>query len=177
MVERGFSFDVVQGFSIGALNGACYSLGRLPRCLELWRRTDGGAFRFSPRLRPFSLCQAFPIWEHFAESEESALQRALRLPLTVVSVSRRGHRPVYAVFTPKGKQGWDGPLRLHLAASSAIPGIFPPVRVRYRGAQEELVDGGVRAQEPIELSALAGCREVVAIWPTRPSRGRSTLSA
>ncbi len=165
LAESGVEFDAVQGFSIGALNGACYALGRLERGLEIWKRTDGGAVRFSPRLRPFSLCEAFPVWDQFAQSEEE-LRRALRLPLTVISVSRRRRKPVYAVFTPRAKRGWDAPLRLHLAASSAIPGLFPPVRVPYRGCVEDLVDGGVRAEEPIDFSALDGCRDIVVIWPS-----------
>jgi NTE family protein len=46
-------------------------------------------------------------------------------------------------------------------ASTAIPGVFPPVRI----GQRHYVDGGVRSATSLDLAAGAGCDSIVCIAP------------
>lgn len=172
LTRQGLVFDEVMGFSIGALNGAAYALGTLETGLELWAQTDGGVLKLRPCLAPFSLFSDRTVWEHIDPRSEEEIKAALRAPLTVISVSRPDDSPVYARFTPQGKDGWDTPIKSHLAASCAIPAIFPPVRLEYRGRKVCLVDGGVKVSKPIDLHALSACKDIVILEMTGPPPGR-----
>lgn len=167
--EGGLVFDSVLGFSAGALTGAAYVLGTLEGAVERWRNLNGGILRFSPRLFPLSLFSDRPIWESldYGFDEEETKARA-RCRLVVVSARFERSRPVYAVFTPGGRQGWDAPLSGHLAASCAIPLVFPPVRLEFRGENLLLFDGGVPCGEPMSFRDLAGCKDVLILEMVRP---------
>jgi len=49
-----------------------------------------------------------------------------------------------------------------LVASSAIPGIFPPRRLRVAGEERLLVDGSVVGEQPLSMLALDGCGTIYA---------------
>lgn len=169
LVERGLVFDRVMGFSIGALNGAAYALGALEDAVANWRDTDGGIMRVAFRLRPFSIfserciLDQIALLRHISPRSEERLKSRLSCPLTVVSVDRVARKPVYAHYTPHGAGGWDAPLSKHLAASCAIPAIFPPIEMEYQGRKTFLVDGGVRVSTPVTMEALAQCKDVIVL--------------
>ncbi len=63
-------------------------------------------------------------------------------------------------------------LQQAVAASCAIPGLYPPVRVGSR----TLVDGGIHSTTNLDLAARAGCRLIVAAAPMAYDTGGSLPS-
>jgi NTE family protein len=166
LVEGGLSFDAVMGVSIGALTGACYAFGMLEAWLRRWRRADWSVLHWSPRLYPFSMFSDETFAVPFDGHPEEELRSKLRCPLTVVSLSRGEDRRVYAHYTPRGL--WDAPIRAHLSASCAVPGVFPPVQVEYRGRLVTLVDGGVPLGPDLDFYPLENCADIVVVETTPP---------
>ncbi|MDD5303133.1 MAG: patatin-like phospholipase family protein [Elusimicrobia bacterium] len=165
---RGLRFDAVMGFSIGAVNGSALAFGRLPEALTRWRALTGGALLPRPRLSPFSLCSIEPLRAFFAAAaDEEAAKAALRAEFTIITACPAEGVPINARFTPGGRDGWDGPLVEHAAASCAIPLVFPPVDVHYRGRRRRLIDGGVPMPAPLDFSPLAGCADVLVLEMVR----------
>lgn len=161
-------FGSVLGFSAGALNGAGYFLGRVHEALESWKRLDGGLLRFSPRLAPFSLFSNEPLRGLIARIQSGQDAKASgRCALTVASVSPAKRRPLYARFSPRGQDGWDGSLSEHLLATCAIPLLWPPVRADYKGGRPLLIDGGIPTPEPLSLDALGCCEDVLILSMVR----------
>jgi len=165
LCEAALPFGEALAFSIGSLNGAAYCCGRLGRVVELWRNLSAErVFALDLRLRPLSVFSNLPLHRLAARlGDDAAARRAFALPLSVVSVSRRDGRRLYARFAPEGRGPWDAPLAAHLAASCAIPVILPPVTLDYRGRRLRLVDGGVWSPEPMHFLSLARCRDVVVL--------------
>lgn len=174
LAARGQRFHAVMGYSIGAVNGSALAFGRLPDALARWRAIGGGAIRLRPRLIPFSLCSIDPLrafLEHAQDDDEAKTR--LVSEFTIVAACAAEGAPVNARFTPHGKDGWDGPLVEHAAASCAIPLVFPPVDVHYRGRRVRLVDGGVPMPAPLDFSPLARCEDVLVVEMVRADeRGR-----
>lgn len=157
-----------MGYSIGAINGSALAFDRLPEAMARWRGLGGGALRLSPRLSPFSLCSAAELRSFIgAARDEEAAKAALRAELTIVTACPADGAPVNARFTPGGLDGWDGPLVDHAAASCAIPVVFPPVDLHYRGRRRRLIDGGVPMPAPLDFAPLAGCADVVVVEMVR----------
>ncbi|MDE2512058.1 MAG: patatin-like phospholipase family protein, partial [Elusimicrobia bacterium] len=99
--------------------------------------------------------------------DDEAAKGALKAELTIVSACPALERPVNARFTPGGRDGWDGPLVEHAAASCAVPLIFPPVDLDYRGRRLRLYDGGVPMPRPLDFSPLAACADVLVLEMVR----------
>jgi NTE family protein len=74
----------------------------------------------------------------------------LRVPLAVVATDLNAGKP--AVFR-------SGDLTPALLASTAIPGVFPMVRINDR----EHLDGGVVANTPLNIAVDDGAKEILAI--------------
>jgi len=163
-----------MGFSIGAINGTALAFDRLPEAMARWRALGGGALRLSPRLAPFSLCSVDELRAFVdAARDEEAAKAALRADLTIITACPAEGTPLNARFTPGARDGWDGPLVDHAAASCAIPVVFPPVDIRYRGRLRRLIDGGVPMAAPLDLSPLARCADVLVVEMVRADeRGR-----
>jgi predicted acylesterase/phospholipase RssA len=167
--KEGLEFDSVLGFSAGALTGVYYCLGRMAEGVEGWRRHEGGTLTLRPRLFPPSIFSNAPIAEAvpFIKNDDEA-KTLCRRRLIVVSALRSRARAISAIYTPGGSDGWDGPLLPHLLASCAIPVVFPPVRLNFRGESVALFDGGVPCAEPMSFSALAHCRDIITLDVVRP---------
>lgn len=176
--SRGLGFGYVMGYSIGAVNGAALAFGRLPEAMARWRGLGADALRPSPRLTPLSLCSLDPLraFLEAARDEESA-KAALRAEFTIVTACPAEGAPINARFTPGGRGGWDGPVVEHAAASCAIPLVFPPVDLEYRGRRLRLIDGGVPMPVPLDLSPLARCSDVLVLEMVRADEvGRRWLT-
>ena len=150
---------MVVGASVGALNAAWVATRPWPEGLggleQLWRslrRQD-----VFP-LRPLGLLAgALGGADHLVDP--SGLARLIeaqlpgsafggcRLPLRVVATEVTSGLEV--IFS-------DGPLAGPLLASTALPGIFPPVTV----GGHDLMDGGVADNAPISVAADMGATEV-----------------
>lgn len=156
LAESGARFDRVMGFSIGAFHAAALAFGRMDQALQRWRLMDGGVIKLGLRLWPhFSLVSDRAVRDllDVASDDESAKPQ-LKTPLCVIAAAAAQGCAEYAEFHPGGR--WHGPLEAWLRASSAIPGVFPPVRIGPR----TYVDGGVPMPTPMHFDFFAGCREV-----------------
>lgn len=156
-----------MGYSIGVVNGAALAFGRLPEALAHWRRLDGRSLKFQPRRKPFALCSPDGLRSFFdAERDDAAARAMLKIDLTVVSVDLAEGAAVNARYAPGGGV-WDAPFVEHAAASCAIPVVFPPVDVLYRGRRRRLYDGGVPTRSPLDFSPLARCADILVLEMVR----------
>jgi len=156
----------IVGTSVGALNGASIaafpSLAGTMMLREVWmsrpaltvfqahplgliasgvRRENLGVFPQDNVRRLVERAQALTGITTFEQ---------LRVPLAVVATDLNAGKP--AVFR-------SGELTPALLASTAIPGIFPMVRVNDR----EHLDGGVVENTPLNIAVDDGAREILAI--------------
>jgi NTE family protein len=156
----------IVGTSVGALNGsaiAAYpSLAGTMMLREVWlSRQAAAVFQAHPLgvivsgLRR-DLLSALPQGNvrRLIERAESLTGittfEQLRVPLAVVATDMNAGKP--AVFR-------SGDLAQALLASTAIPGLFPSVRINDR----EHLDGGVVDNTPLDTAVADGAKEVLAI--------------
>lgn len=170
LTELGIRIDLIVSSSIGAVNGALIAAGLGPQELvDAWRalRTRdvvGPRWRFLRLLTGTSsvfsnqhlrnlLCRRLPV-RSFSE---------LRIPLSIVGTDLETGETVVLR---------EGDLIEAILASTALPGLFPPVLWRGR----RLVDGGLSNNVPIDLAVEQGAERVIGILcgcakglPDRPS--------
>jgi len=156
----------VVGVSVGALNGsaiAAYpSLAGVMMLRELWMSRQAlDVFRAHPLGVILSGLRRGPLSALPQDNVRHLVERAqtltgittfeqLRLPLAVVATDLNSGRP--AVFRA-------GALTPALLASTAIPGVFPSVKIDGR----EHMDGGVVDNTPFDVAIGDGAKEVLAI--------------
>ena len=170
VVELGIPIDFVVGSSIGAVNGALITAGMSPadvtrqwRALrsrdvvgsrwQLLRLLTGAPSLFSnDRLRDL-LRSRLPVGSF----------RELRIPLAIVATDLETGRAVVLK---------EGDLVEAILASTALPGLFPPVLWQDR----KLVDGGLSNNVPLDLAVERGAERVIGMLcgcamclPGRPS--------
>jgi NTE family protein len=154
LVERAIAPDVIIGTSVGALNGAVVAtspvLAQIDHLEDVWlgltgdRVFPGGAWRRAWNLvrRDDHIISNDGLQSVLAGTLIASTFGDLAVPLRVVTADlESGSEYVFA----------SGPLRPALLASTALPGIFPPVRM----GEAVLVDGAVVNLVPIS-HALAG---------------------
>ena len=160
LLERGIRPDVVVGCSVGSLNGAAIAgnptLQEAERLADLWRsltredvfpssRVGRGPWMFvrnaTSAFGDHGLRRVLAHWLRFSRIEDAAV------PLWVVATSLR-----------KGTEHWfsSGDVATALLASTALPGLFPPVDV----AGELLIDGGVVNNIPISKAIELRARRI-----------------
>lgn len=159
---HGFRVRVVAGTSAGAIIGSLYAAGYGPE--EIARRVEA-----VPYSRAFArrgddgpaLLGMLGIEEMLREALGERRCEDLLLPFGTAAVDVERGQPVYLT---------RGPAVEAVLASSAVPGIFPPVR----WGEHLLVDGGVLDNVPVRLArwlarqaGLAGL-PVVAVSLTPP---------
>jgi len=167
LVEAGVVPEMIVGTSIGALNGATVaadpelaadrltkiweSIGRksvfgfksrLGATWEMTRRgfTTGGPGLYSPE----------PL-QRLIEANTS-VDRIENLPIRTVVVATD-------VLVGRPKLLERGPLAAALRATTALPGIFPPVEID----SVFYVDGGVSANVPVRQALAAGAKSIVVL--------------
>ena len=172
--REGLEFDRILGLSIGAMNGACYALGLMDYCAERWNTNDiDPVLALSPRswLRK-SLFSDRPIRSRLAPmADDAAMRRRALCSFYSVTYDRTDGAARVSSFEPRGR--WDAPLLEHVAASSAIPGIFPAVTVDIDGRPHTLVDGGVSPFGGRVFDPLRGCADVVLVSTVEPGAERA----
>ncbi len=157
LTELGVSFDFVVGSSIGAVNGALIAAGLTPEEIaRRWRRHRtrdivGSRWQLvrllwgapsvysNQRLRAF-LRNILPV-QKFED---------LEIPLAIVATDFETGK---SVVLDKGD------LIEAILASTAVPGLFPPIT---REGQT-LVDGGLSNNVPIDVAADRGADRVIGI--------------
>lgn len=164
--DLGIVQDVIVGTSVGAINGAVVAadpdLGA-ERLAAIWsrvRRED--IFPLRP-LRLLASLAAQPagllpasglvrfVTAHLAECDLDNL----RVPLHVIATDAQTGELVDLT---------TGPLLDALVASSAIPGVFPPVRL----GERTLLDGGLVADIPVERAFDLGVRSAIILDASGP---------
>ncbi len=157
--------SAIVGASVGALDGATIAAWPSPtgvRLLEqLWlSEAAREVFHFHPLgaivshltggLGPLSPAPVQKLIENFESISGCSRFEDLRVPLLAVATDLDAGRP--AVFR-------TGPLTPALLASTAIPGLFPPVCIEDR----VYMDGGIVDNVPISAAVREGYRDILAI--------------
>jgi NTE family protein len=156
--EHGVRPDLILGTSVGALNGAVYAAdpdGSLPRLTALWEAADETDPFAVPMLRRAATAARSRTHVQDASRLRAVLQahlaverfEDLRIPFQCVAASIERAGPHW--FS-------TGPLLPALLASSAVPGILPPVEID----GEHYVDGGLVDAIPIDRALGLGARTI-----------------
>lgn len=173
LTEAGVSPDLVVGASVGALNGVRFAASpgqAVPALTELWTslqksRIFGGrtrigrrwsALRRGLRRNTASICS--PDGLRALIDDAIPLPYVENLPIRtgiVVTDAQLGQPKVVT-------RGEVGPL---LQASTAVPGVFPPVKVE--GCY--YIDGGTSANVPIRQAVALGGRSLVVLDANPPT--------
>jgi NTE family protein len=169
LFERGVRPELLVGTSVGALNAAY--IGGNPtfagaEALEgVWRRASRNLI-FPVRPRALLLGVAGRR-DHLVEAD--GLERWISSNLTYDRFDQ-ARVPVHVVATDLASGNplvlSNGELLPALLASTALPGIFPPVR--YRGRL--LVDGGTSADVPVLQAEELGATEIWVLPTSGPER-------
>src|SRR6058998_3778805 len=154
------------GTSVGALNGASIaaypSLAGTMMLREVWlSRQAAAVFQAHPLGVILSGLRRDQLSVMPQQNVRRLIERAealtgigtfekLRVPLAVVATDMNAGKP--AVFR-------SGELTPALLASTAIPGLFPMVRINER----DHLDGGVVANTPLNIAVDDGAKEILAI--------------
>jgi NTE family protein len=162
LLSSGLRPDFVVGASVGAINASYFAgaphaegVARLERIWTGLRRSD---------IFPFTLASAFGLLRHpgnlidpgglrrliesnlpFANLEEA------QIPLNIMATNQQGI----------GIRLSKGPAAEAILASTAIPGVFPPVPI----GGETLMDGALAANTPVRLAVELGASRII-ILPT-----------
>ncbi|MFK8909223.1 patatin-like phospholipase family protein [Streptomyces sp. YS-3] len=182
LFEHGITPDLVIGTSIGSIQGAmvarnptltvCDEMLRFwhdfvaDRVMGLTPRSVLKALALRPEIKTNTAVRAL-LATHFTEPSRI---EDLQVPYQCVAASIE--RAAVRYFD-------SGPLLPALLASSAVPGLWPPVRI---GA-EHYVDGGVTESVPLARAVASGARTIYVLRmrqnerPLRPARTPWQLGA
>lgn len=165
LVEAGIVPSMIFGTSVGALDGAVIAcnptLTGVAQLRDLWLSGPAQEVfqfhllaavraRLSGSLGPLSPEPIEKLIEKFEASAGCTAFEDLSVPLLVVATDLGAGRP--AIFR-------SGSLAPALLASTAIPGVFPPVRIGGR----DYADGGVVENVPIATAFREGQRRILAV--------------
>jgi len=162
LLSSGVKPDFVVGASVGAIN-ASYFVGApnaagVATLEQIWsrlRRAD---------IFPFSLASAFGLIRHQGHIvDPSKLRRVIETNL-LYSRLEDAQIPLHIMATNQqgiGIRLSNGPAVDAILASTAIPGVFPPVNVN----GEALMDGAIAANTPVRLASELGASRII-ILPT-----------
>jgi NTE family protein len=162
LLSSGVCPDFVVGASVGAINAAHLAcapdiegVAALERIWVRLRRAD---------IFPLTLASLFGLIKHPGNVvDPSGLRRLIETNLPCRRIEET-KIPLYIMAT--NQQGQvvslsSGPAVEAMLASSAIPGVFPPVPI----GDDLLMDGAVAANTPLRLAAELGASRII-ILPT-----------
>lgn len=158
LITAGVTPDLLVGTSVGAVNAAFLAAGPTPArsagLVDLWRGMSGREVFPGSRLE--RLVHLVLGHDHLYSSD--GLRRLLREHLPYERIEQAAI-PLVLVATDlvsgTERRLTHGSVVDAVAASAAIPGIFPPVEIE----GELLCDGAVAANLPIAAAAAAGASE------------------
>jgi NTE family protein len=162
LLEFGVRPDFVVGASVGAINASYFAgtpnsagITALERIWLGLRRAD---------IFPFTLASAFGLIRHPGNVvNPSGLRHVIEMNLPYAQLEDT-QIPLYIMATNQqglGVRLSSGPAVEAILASTAIPGIFPPVHID----GDALMDGAVAANTPVHLAAELGASRII-ILPT-----------
>jgi NTE family protein len=165
--EAGIPVELVVGSSVGSLIGAFYAGGANSHDLEAIGRGLGRSdifdFGVAPALFGAGLASGGRLEALVREGVAERRIERLRIPFAAVATDLDTGEPVVLRTGDVGQA---------VRASSAIPGVFEPVRIDGR----LLVDGGVVLNLPVRVARAMGADVVIAVdvtvlgAPERPPR-------
>ena len=150
LVEAGWRPEIVTGTSAGGIVGGLFAAGLPPEAIEALARRIG--WRMFMRLDPNgNALVGTERWARFLREAVGDV-RIEDLPIRFAAV---------AVDLDTGEEIWidRGPLVEALLATSAFPGVFPPVWWEGR----RLVDGGVLNPLPVDAARALGATFVIGV--------------
>jgi NTE family protein len=161
LAETDLTPDLVVGTSVGSLNGAVLAHDpalAVERLEELWPSVSKGDVFPGGWVRGLRTLTVSKAWLYDNQPLTDLLTS--RLPATSFEDMAVPFVAVATDFTSGALAELDsGDLRSALLASSAIPGIFPPVERDGR----RLVDGMLVANVPITVARKCGARSIVVL--------------
>ena len=158
LLSAGVQPDFVVGASVGAINASYFAgapnaegVAMLERIWSRLRRSD---------IFPLSLTSAFGLLRHPGNLvDPSGLRRVIetnlryaeledtQIPLNIMATNQQG----------LGVRLSSGPAVEAILASTAIPGVFPPVHID----GEALMDGAIAANSPMRLATELGASRII----------------
>jgi len=164
LAANGIRPDVITGTSVGAVVGGCYAAGRLDD-FEAWarqltRRQVFGYLDFS--LAGSGLIGGDRLFARLDATLGDTTFQDLAIRLAAVATELRTNHEIWLT---------RGRVADALRASSALPGIFPPMRIGGRW----LMDGALVNPLPISAARALGARLVIAINLNADNFGRGTI--
>ena len=162
LLASGIRPDFVVGASVGAINAAYFAclpdLEGVARLERIWlglRRADifplGAASLFGFIKHPGSLIDSAGLRRVIEANLPCTRIEETQIPLHIMATNQQGQ----AVRLSSGAAVEA------ILASTAIPGVFPPVKID----GDILMDGAVAANTPVRLAAELGARRII-ILPT-----------
>ena len=169
LFEHGIAPDLVVGTSVGAVNGAAVAADPTGEAVasltEVWRGlADSGLLRTGPLERA----------RHLARSRTSVTPSD---PLRDLLQSHLGDQRIEDLAVPfqcvaasieRAAEHWftSGPLVEAVLASSAVPGVLPPVRI----GDEHFLDGGLVNSIPVGRAVMLGASRIYVLQVGRIDR-------
>lgn len=165
--QAGIDPDMIVGTSVGALNGSLLAANPTlagDRLVKIWTSLNesgvfGGKSKFGSAVS--AIRNGLKVHNPGLVSPD-ALKRLIDTHLPVETIEELSI-PTGIVVTDAlvgvTKVLNQGPISLALQASSAIPGVFPPVRI----AGCFYIDGGVTANVPIRQAVAFGAKSIVVL--------------
>lgn len=159
LLDHGIRPDLILGTSIGAMNGAAVAADPSPagaqRLAEMWGEVAASGALSDSVLRRMSTLARTRTHLH----NNRVLRRLLesRLPVERIEALPVPFQCV-AASIERAAEHWftEGPLVDAIMASSAVPGILPPVRI----GDEHFIDGGIVNSIPVGRAVLLNAHTV-----------------
>lgn len=161
--ELGIQPDLVAGCSAGALIGAYYASGHSVETMRTYMREQRTTSLFSLRFDGLSLLNTDGFRDYLHSHLGDTRFEDLPIPFYVVCTDLESGKEVVIN---------RGPLVDAILASSAIPGIFPPVEID----GHLLVDGGLSNNVPVSALVNSGARYTVAVRLHQDTNGLTAPS-
>lgn len=149
--EAGIQIDVIAGTSAGAIIGGGYAAGLTgDELVELVIAARWGTFARWTASRRLGLLDPMPMERSIEERLGPLRIEELARPFAALAFDLRSRSAVSLTA---------GPLAQALRASSAVPGLFPPVNVDGRW----LLDGVLADSVPVTAARTLGASHVIAV--------------
>jgi NTE family protein len=169
LLEQGVLPDLVIGTSVGAINGAAVAADPTPRAVarltEVWHGVADSDLYSGSALRRVRHLARTHTHVHPNEPLRALLDKEfggtaiedLAVPFQCVAAS-----------IERAAEHWfaEGPLVEAVLASSAVPGILPPVRI----GDEHFLDGGLVNSIPVSRAVALGARTIYVLQVGRIER-------
>jgi NTE family protein len=169
LAERDIVPGIVAGTSVGSLNGAVVALdpkGAANRLSHLWPRLTRGDVFPGGLLAQARTLQRTKTHLFPSTGLAAVITRFLGADITFADLTVPFAAVAMDIATARPHVLREGPLLPALLASTAIPGIFPPVPF----GSLQLYDGGLVSNVPMRQALAMGARSLVVLDCSFPGR-------